>query len=801
MFLERLGCLWLTPDAEIVPEKTGRSIAPFELCETPTFNYRSLWVYPVDDLKVSKWMLRNRMNGIICDTPEEWGGRVDYYDFVHTFFRLVPPDTYFDSHPEWFSERNGKRFWKGGQLCCTNPELREFLINKIREIVQDNPDVDYISISQNDHGGRCLCKDCLAMEEREESAQGPVLFLVNGIAKALESEFPGITFTTLAYRWSRKSPRTIVPRHNVNVRLCGIECDFTESLSEASSVKNMAFVEDLKGWVRISSSLSIWDYVSLSSANQPYPNYHVLDTNLRMYRDLGIEAVFCQGSVFALGEMRAWTLCQLMWNVDADVNELYREFALAYYGAAAPFLLDYVHQVTALCLRKKIQLRPNSPVSSAFVDYDFLERAEQYFAQAGESVRGDPCLSKRVEEARVPLRMFFAGNWDFLWQKAKIEKRAWPGPASFRDNALAVNEFYPNKTDGDAINVDEVHPVSLPEELMDLAPEQFMDIQDSEFWIKEPSGTRQFKDAMASDGIATLIPRARHRYTASIILMSPVLLAMVLGPTVSSRCRHSRRRIKLAMLGVVICIVVGYVALFFYIYSSLSGSPSEVSHKVVLHRSLAIFIGSLLFFVMLTLGKENRTAGLNKWVWLAICAGAGMMAFLIACVCLSHVASALHSEAYISRRIGTLVKEPSFSEEAIEGAAIKAFTGVRRFVEYSHFERIADLLLQPYQSAIDPAWSIARPFSSKRIQEEVPYECQISIRNRGAGNRGKVQLGIYDPYGRKSILVKRIPLSEISATDYCSTSLYVKEMSRGYYVWLKSSSSDLSVDRMLLVRQ
>ena len=53
------------------------------------------------------WAARNKVNGAMnfSEQPREQPGAVEGYWAVHTFNRFMPPDEYFDQHPEYRSEK------------------------------------------------------------------------------------------------------------------------------------------------------------------------------------------------------------------------------------------------------------------------------------------------------------------------------------------------------------------------------------------------------------------------------------------------------------------------------------------------------------------------------------------------------------------------------------------------------------------------------------------------------------------------------------------------------------------------
>jgi hypothetical protein len=176
----------------------------------------------------------NSSNGRL---EEKHGGKVSFAKgfFVHTFNRLVPPEKYFDEHPEYFSMIKGQRLKKNSQLCCTNPDVIRLCTEGIREAMRAQPRATVFSVSQNDWRNYCQCPVCQELAREKDSQIGPVLQLVNRVAEGVEKEFPDKIVETLAYQWTRRPPKNMRPRPNVVIRLCSIECCFSHPLATCDS--------------------------------------------------------------------------------------------------------------------------------------------------------------------------------------------------------------------------------------------------------------------------------------------------------------------------------------------------------------------------------------------------------------------------------------------------------------------------------------------------------------------------------------------------------------------------------------
>ncbi|MBT4815891.1 MAG: DUF4838 domain-containing protein, partial [Lentisphaerae bacterium] len=364
-FLEDIvGMRWWTMTESFVPKRPTLEIPPLAIIYSPPVADRATrylqtsdgcftnhsTVTPEEQRAMGIFASRLRLNGHDLYTiPPERSAPNALIGWVHTFYQingLLPTKTYFAEHPEWYSLINGERRDKRSQLCLTNKEMQAEMVRVVLKRLRADPTATMISVSQNDWRGNCECDACQAIDEREGTPAGSLIHFVNDVAAEVEREFPDVLVETLAYQYTREPPKHVRPRHNVVVRLCSIECDFSKPL-EAQSEANQRFREDIEAWSRISSQLYIWDYVTnFHGYLLPHPNFHVLAENLRFFVKHKAIGVFEQGdSGCRVGDfvrLRAWYLAHLLWNPEADENALLAEFMSGYYGAAATHLTTYI---------------------------------------------------------------------------------------------------------------------------------------------------------------------------------------------------------------------------------------------------------------------------------------------------------------------------------------------------------------------------------------------------------------------------------------------------------------------------
>ena len=400
-----LGCRWFTADCSFIP-KAAETVELNNLknvfvpyLEQRDANYTCN--YPPE------FGVRNKMNGAAVHADAKWGSHVIYCGFVHTFGSLVPPNIYGAEHPEYYSEINGKRVVERSQLCLTNPDVIRIATAEIRKRIQEHPEAMIFSVSQNDWRNYCTCEKCRALAEYEGSQAGPLLHFVNAIANDIAKDYPDKIIDTLAYQYTRKPPKHVKPAPNVAIRLCSIECCFIHPLDECPN--NKSFVDDIKGWAAICNRLHIWDYViNYAHNNMPFPNFRVLAPNIEFFIRNHVTSIFEEANYYSdageLAELRAYVMAKLLWEPKYDVAKAIREFTDGYYGAAAPFIREYLTMLhDNVCNKKDLHVRIYASAQHYLNDKALMDKSTELFQQAMDAVKDDPVQLQRVQVAYLPI--------------------------------------------------------------------------------------------------------------------------------------------------------------------------------------------------------------------------------------------------------------------------------------------------------------------------------------------------------------------------------------------------------------
>ena len=379
------------------PQQKTIMLPAIDRMENPAFRYRQSQNYALSTDTV--YRLWNRL-----EMPTDVFA-AGYW--VHTFDRLLPSDVYGETHPEYYAYFNGSRHpGKASQWCLTNDEVFELVSRRIDSIFKANPGKNIISVSQNDGNfTNCTCDQCKAIDDYEGALSGSVVTFLNKLA----ARFPDKEFSTLAYLYTMQPPKHIKPLPNVNIMLCDIDCNREVSLTENASGRE--FVRAMEGWSAISDNIFIWDYgINFDNYVSPFPNFHILQDNIRLFKKNHATMHFSQisssrGGDFA--ELRSYLVNKLMWNPELNVDSLLHHFLNGYYGPAGAFLYEYIKVMEGALLGSGIRLWIyDSPVShkSGMLKPELMRRYKKLFDNAEQAVKSDPTYLMRVQRSRLPLQ-------------------------------------------------------------------------------------------------------------------------------------------------------------------------------------------------------------------------------------------------------------------------------------------------------------------------------------------------------------------------------------------------------------
>lgn len=361
--LERhLGVRWFMPEdvGEVVPQSRTVRVGTLREVVKPAFDTR--WV------GAGEWSLKQRMNCHVSVEGEDVS--VNWLWHFHTFRILIPPEEYYDEHPEWFPLVDGKRKKAdrenshSTQLCTSNPEVvRKLAEGMIAELDAD-PSIEIITLSPNDGGGFCECENCVALDEPERdwfARYSRRLALLNAeVARLVGEKHPDVLVKVGAYAMYARPPldEGWRPPDNTLVQLCHIyfchnhpvatgECREGETYEVDDNFQpNQEFRRVLEQWTGLTDHLYIYEYYALGGferAKLPWPMIHTMRHDIPFYRDMGVRGFYTQlsaNSWYRLG-LNFYVAAKLAWNPDLDVDALLDDYFEKFYGPAAEPMRAY----------------------------------------------------------------------------------------------------------------------------------------------------------------------------------------------------------------------------------------------------------------------------------------------------------------------------------------------------------------------------------------------------------------------------------------------------------------------------
>ncbi len=355
---------------------------------------------------------------------------------THTHHRYVAdwPDLF--DQPDFFAlTQSGRR---DTQVCMSHPEVRRRFgaalrryVQKDRQAIQDSktgaPFPRYYSLVPDDgSSGKCVCERCLGLADRYRSYAGVVLDFTNEIAEDIARDYPDLVLVTSAYTYYRDIPTGIRPRDNVMVRIAQLGAEFNtvpkrDTLRSLLHPLNTGASAEWEAWAKICSRLDVHDYWGPWGQQMVWPYVNVRGTaeTLKFYQEHGLQHFFVEAALsdhrfYSFPDLQYYVGARLLLDPRQPVEPLIDEFLTLYYGPAAPAmrrLLEYLERRQA---EEPGMLATVPPHSRAYFDRAFFIETDALLAEAEARAGGDPDVTARVRQERLPLDETMLFLWDAL---------------------------------------------------------------------------------------------------------------------------------------------------------------------------------------------------------------------------------------------------------------------------------------------------------------------------------------------------------------------------------------------------
>ena len=414
------GIHWWSEAEEYVPAASPLTLDALDASGKPAFIFRDMYFSQASE-KNPQLRARVRLNGRDGTSVEKaFGGSFRYGPpgASHTFDHYFPAEEYLATKPEYFSLVNGKRVGGqfAGQLCITNPELRQEFIKKVLENIEKGhaeakgaelPPPQIYDVSMNDNRNRCQCDKCKA-EEEKYNPSGLYLNFLNELAAVVKEKYPHVFISTLAYFYNEPPPKGgIKAADNVIIRLCDTQSNQAASILEPC---NKVYLDILSQWKNHAKHLFIWDYAIVfgdTMTGLPFASEWHYGDLFRTYLANNVSGIFWEHEYphkCDMYELKFFLEAKLMENPNLDDKKLIDTFLKCYYGPAEPFIREYRLKLDALRKERNgvVKWFP-SIISFNYIKDDDLLAFEALFDKAEVAVKSDSQLFARVRHARCGL--------------------------------------------------------------------------------------------------------------------------------------------------------------------------------------------------------------------------------------------------------------------------------------------------------------------------------------------------------------------------------------------------------------
>lgn len=325
------------------------SFYEFDITDVPDFNYRvTAYGLSTNDTFLARRLRYNQSDDVwIPVDGKTW----------HNTFAYLPPDEYKTEHPEWYSS-------DGTQICFLahgNQEeadaLYETLLAKLIECLEEYPERQNITITQEDKRTWCRCDACSANLEKYGTDAATIVQFCNKISADVKAYFKEknvdrvVNICFFAYQMTNNAPviknadgtyspvdDSVICDENVCVFYAPIDADYSHSFYEN---ENSSFAETMKGWKALSDKLYLWIYsTNFNYYLYPYNSFNSMQANYWFALNQGGSYMFDQGqwnnsNSTGWGRLKVWLNSKLQWDSSLNMNDLIDEFFTNYYKQAA----------------------------------------------------------------------------------------------------------------------------------------------------------------------------------------------------------------------------------------------------------------------------------------------------------------------------------------------------------------------------------------------------------------------------------------------------------------------------------
>jgi len=377
-FLEKFfGIRFIANDCTYIPDVKEINFVNQEICVAPEFPLRCYLSGKLHRQTADEdYLMRLGYNHTFIIKEKKYGENAPLYGRrggTHNMHLYVPREIYGDTHPEFYYFLKEHNVWTidlfngvtdDGKLDeSKDVSVVKIVIQELKKDIIAHPEIDYFDFEHEDGG--CFQYPEGSKEQNQINKYGRSGILIrfcNILAKELQKwadkELNGrkIYIYTNAYAFTHKAPvkyidgkaapidDTVIAEDNLVIRLAlGSNCAF----DYFSEKQNVELKNDFAEWKTIAKRFMFWGYdTDFVSYLWYYPTLRHASNNIKGLKKLGIIYAMFQSSYNSSedwqSDLKAYIYSKLMWNINANVEELFNEYISHYYGLAATYVKEMI---------------------------------------------------------------------------------------------------------------------------------------------------------------------------------------------------------------------------------------------------------------------------------------------------------------------------------------------------------------------------------------------------------------------------------------------------------------------------
>ena len=186
----------------LYPGETGIEFLPVEEIAVPADLDQSV-------IPVLKFNFGSAIQGVdfysIANNQFPGGFRLE----AHSYAKAVPPEKYFETHPEYFALLDGERRENGSksQYCISDPDVRDLIVGHMLENADNGYEI--VSLGQPDAFRPCECEACHALYGTGDDWIEKLWLFHRDIVERFSRERPDTDVLLLSYQYTTHPPKTI----------------------------------------------------------------------------------------------------------------------------------------------------------------------------------------------------------------------------------------------------------------------------------------------------------------------------------------------------------------------------------------------------------------------------------------------------------------------------------------------------------------------------------------------------------------------------------------------------------------